>query len=56
MTDGVRVLRAAAQLPSSCLVDFCDTDASGGVGVTDAVRVLRATATLPVELECADPH
>lgn len=56
VTDGVHVLRAAADLPSSCLIDFCDTDASGAVGVTDGVRVLRAAAALPVELDCAEPH
>lgn len=56
VTDGVRVLRAAAELPSSCLLEFCDTDASGDIGVTDGVRVLRAAATLPVALECAPAH
>ncbi len=56
VTDGVRVLRAAAELPSSCLPDFCDTDASGGVGVTDGVRVLRAATALPSDLQCAEPH
>jgi uncharacterized delta-60 repeat protein len=53
VTDGVRVLRAAAELPSSCRSAFCDTDASGSIGVTDGVRVLRAAAALPTELACA---
>jgi hypothetical protein len=53
VTDGVRVLRAAADLPSSCLAAFCDTDGDGAIGVTDGVRVLRAAAALPIELRCA---
>lgn len=56
VTDGIRVLRAAAELPSSCLIDFCDADASGSTTVTDGVRVLRAAAALPVALECAPAH
>ncbi len=56
VTDGVRVLRASADLPSSCLTDFCDVDANGSTTVTDGVRVLRAAAALPATLECAPAH
>jgi len=56
VTDGIRVLRAAAELPSSCLAAFCDTDASGSTTVTDGVRVLRAVAALPADLDCAPAH
>ena len=55
VTDGVQVLRAAADLPSSCLADFCDTDGDGATGVTDGVLTLRAAAALAVDLRCA-PH
>ncbi len=53
VTDGVQVLRAAAELASACLPEFCDADANGTVGVTDGVRVLRAAAELPSDLTCA---
>ena len=52
VTDGVQVLRAAADLPSACLVDFCDVDASGVIGVSDGVQTLRAAAALPADLHC----
>lgn len=52
VTDGVRALRAAADLPGGCDPSVCDVDGSGGVTVTDGVRVLRAAADLPVALEC----
>lgn len=53
VSDGVQVLRAAADLASSCRAPFCDVDASGTVTVTDGVRTLRAAAALPESLSCA---
>ena len=47
VTDGVNVLRAAADLPSSCTLQVCDVDDSGGITVTDGVNVLRVAAGLP---------
>lgn len=52
VTDGVQVLRAAADLPSACLAWFCDVDGSGDLGVTDGVRTLRAAAGLPAAFAC----
>jgi predicted lipoprotein len=45
VTDGVRVLRAAAGL-GECELALCDADGSGTVTVTDGVNVLRAAAGL----------
>jgi hypothetical protein len=50
VTDGVNVLRAAADLSSTCIQsaagNTCDIDGDGRVGVTDGVNVLRAAADL----------
>ncbi len=50
VTDGVNVLRAAADLSSTCIAsaagNTCDIDGDGRVGVTDGVNVLRAAAEL----------
>lgn len=54
VSDGVQVLRAAADLPSSCLPEFCDLDASGAVTVSDGVQTLRAAAELPANRHCPD--
>jgi hypothetical protein len=51
VTDGVRVLRAAAGL-DECAANLCDVDGSGSVSVTDGVNVLRAAAGLAVDLRC----
>ncbi len=45
VTDGVRVLRAAAGL-GECDLALCDADGSGAVTVSDGVNVLRAAAGL----------
>ena len=45
VTDGVRVLRAAAGL-GDCELALCDADGSGTVTVSDGVNVLRAAAGL----------
>jgi uncharacterized delta-60 repeat protein len=52
VSDGVQVLRAAADLPSTCTTLACDTDGSDVVSVSDAVTVLRAAADLPADLPC----
>jgi Protein of unknown function (DUF642) len=52
VSDGVNVLRAAADLSSTCGADetaaqrTCDVDGDGHVGVSDGVNVLRAAADL----------
>lgn len=55
VSDGVQVLQAAAQLPSTCTVAVCDVDGSGVVSVTDGVLVLRRAANLPANLTCGTP-
>jgi len=52
VTDGVQVLRAAADLSSSCTPARCDVDGSGSISVTDGVNVLRAAADLPFTANC----
>jgi hypothetical protein len=53
VTDGVQVLRAAADLPSGCLgASVCDVDGSGTLTVSDGVNVLRAAAGLSATLMC----
>lgn len=52
VTDGVTVLRAAANLPSTCSMVVCDVDGSGTITVTDGVNVLRGAAGLP--MTCRD--
>jgi hypothetical protein len=44
VTDGVSVLRTAANLPSTCSMVVCDVDRSGTITVTDGVNVLRGAA------------
>ncbi len=46
VTDGVQVLRAAAELSSPCTLAACDVDGDGAIGVTDGVNVLRKAADL----------
>jgi hypothetical protein len=52
VTDGVQVLRAAAELSSSCTLAACDVDGDGGIGVTDGVNVLRKAAGLAAADAC----
>ncbi len=52
VTDGVQVLRAAAELSSSCRPATCDVDGSGGIGVSDGVNVLRKAAGLSASDAC----
>ncbi len=52
VTDGVQVLRAAADLASDCTPERCDVNANGSTTVTDGVAVLRAAAGLSVVLQC----
>ncbi|MEO7437338.1 MAG: hypothetical protein ABI080_17815, partial [Candidatus Binatia bacterium] len=53
VTDGVLVLRTAADLAGGCSVaSRCDVDGNGSVTVTDGVAALRLAAGLPVEIQC----
>jgi hypothetical protein len=52
VTDGVQILRAAAELSSSCTLQRCDLDHSGAITVTDGVNVLRGAAGLPFTSQC----
>jgi hypothetical protein len=55
VTDGVLVLRTAAELASGCAVaSRCDVDGNGQITVTDGVAALRLAAELPVTLACRD--
>ncbi len=54
VADGVNVLRAAAELSSSCVPAVCDVDGNGAVSVADGVNVLRAAAGLSATLTCAE--
>src|SRR5690242_14343374 len=52
VTDGVQVLRAAAELSSDCTLAICDADVNGEIGVTDGVIVLRKAAGLTITDDC----
>ena len=52
VSDGVQVLRAAAELSSSCTVARCDVDGNGTISVSDGVNVLRAAAGLSFTPAC----
>ena len=54
VTDGVQVLRAAADLSSDCSqhASECDVDGNGSVTVSDGVNVLRLAADLSVSTNC----
>jgi hypothetical protein len=52
VTDGVNVLRAAAELSSACTLARCDVDGNGSITVTDGVNVLRAAAGLSFTANC----
>lgn len=53
VTDGVLVLRTAADLGGGCQVaSRCDIDGNGQITVSDGVLALRLAAELPVTREC----
>jgi hypothetical protein len=53
VTDGVLVLRTAAELAGGCSVESrCDIDGNFAITVTDGVAALRLAAGLPVDLAC----
>jgi len=55
VTDGVLVLRTAAELTAGCSVaSRCDVDGSGQVTVSDGVAALRLAAELPATTDCRD--
>jgi hypothetical protein len=53
VTDGVLVLRAAAQLPAICPRERCDMNVDGGVSVTDGVLALRVAAGIQTQVACS---
>jgi hypothetical protein len=55
VTDGVHVLRAAADLSNNCSIQACDVDGNGSITVTDGVNVLRAAAGLSSSSACPAP-
>jgi hypothetical protein len=52
VSDGVAVLRAAAQLDSACTTRTCDVDGNGTITVSDGVTTLRRVAQLPADVSC----
>jgi hypothetical protein len=54
VTDGVNVLRIAADLPGDCSTPACDPDDDGRITVTDGVIVLRLAADLSVPGACEE--
>src|SRR5512147_839990 len=53
VTDGVRVLRTAADLTDGCAVaSRCDIDGNGTITVSDGVAALRLAAGLPATIAC----
>ncbi len=53
VTDGVRILRTAAELAGGCAIaSRCDIDGNGAITVSDGVAALRLAADLPVTLAC----
>jgi hypothetical protein len=53
VTDGVLVLRAAAQLPVICPRERCDMNIDGGISVTDGVLALRVAADIQTQVACS---
>src|SRR5690242_6858580 len=52
VTDGVLVLRAAAELPAMCPRERCDMNLDDRVSVTDGVLALRVAAEIPTQVAC----
>ena len=53
VTDGVLVLRAAAQLPAICPRERCDMNVDGDISVTDGVLALRVAAGVQTQVACS---
>jgi len=53
VTDGVLVLRAAADLPTVCPQERCDMNLDDRVSVTDGVLALRLAADIPTQVACS---
>ena len=53
VTDGVLVLRAAAQLEANCPRERCDMNVDGGISVTDGVLALRVAAGVETQVACS---
>jgi hypothetical protein len=55
VTDGVLILRTAAELNGGCSVaSRCDVDGNGQITVTDGVAALRLAAELSTPTDCRD--
>ena len=53
VTDGVRVLRTAADLADGCAIaSRCDIDGNGAITVSDGVAALKLAAGLPATVAC----
>jgi hypothetical protein len=53
VSDGVLVLRSAAQLPATCPPERCDMNLDGRTTVTDGVLALRVAAEIQTEFACS---
>jgi hypothetical protein len=53
VTDGVLVLRAAADIPGTCPRERCDMNLDGRISVTDGVLALRLAAGVNAEVVCS---
>jgi hypothetical protein len=53
VTDGVLVLRSAAELPGICPRERCDMNLDSRVSVTDGVLALRLAAGVQAEVQCS---
>ncbi len=52
VSDGVQILRAAADLSNTCTLARCDVNGDGTITVSDGVAVLRRAADLPGADDC----
>lgn len=53
VTDGVLILRSAAQLPTLCPRERCDMNVDGDISVTDGVLALRVAAEIETSVACS---
>jgi len=53
VTDGVLILRSAAQLQTLCPRERCDMNVDGTVSVTDGVLALRVAAEIETSVACS---
>jgi hypothetical protein len=53
VTDGVLILRSAAQLETLCPRERCDMNVDGNISVTDGVLALRVAAEIQTSVACS---